>query len=120
MNVSKTAGVAGSWIKLKNPTVVSAASITKTSSEIAKEVLAGKWGNGDERISKLKAAGYDPANVQYEVNQLLGAAKKSVTEIAKEVIAGKWGNGTERISKLKTAGYNPTEVQNEVNRLLKQ
>ena len=38
---------------------------------IAKEVLNGKWGNGDIRKKKLKAAGYDYNAVQNRVNELL-------------------------------------------------
>ena len=30
----------------------------------AKEVLAGKWGNGENRKKKLQAAGYDDGAVQ--------------------------------------------------------
>ncbi len=44
---------------------------TKTVDELAKEVLAGQWGNGDDRIQRLKAAGYDPDEVQKKVNELL-------------------------------------------------
>ena len=94
----------------------------KSVSEIAKEVIAGKWGNGTTRVSKLKAAGYDPTAVQKEVDKLLApsdsTAKKSVAEIAKEVIAGKWGNGAVRTAKLKAAGYNAVEVQKEVDKML--
>lgn len=43
----------------------------KTTTEIAKEVIAGKWGNGNDRKQKLTAAGYDYAAVQAKVNQLL-------------------------------------------------
>lgn len=43
----------------------------KSNTEIAKEVIAGKWGNGSDRVKKLKKAGYDPAAVQKEVNRLL-------------------------------------------------
>ena len=43
----------------------------KSVTEIAKEVIAGKWGNGEDRKKKLKAAGYDPDEVQKKVNQLL-------------------------------------------------
>lgn len=43
----------------------------KPVSEIAAEVLNGKWGNGDERRQRLEAAGYDYAAVQAEVNKLL-------------------------------------------------
>ena len=39
---------------------------------LAKEVINGKWGNGDNRVKKLKAAGYDPTKVQAEVNKLMG------------------------------------------------
>jgi|GEM_PF-3953769 len=39
---------------------------------IAKEVIAGKWGNGDERKEKLTAAGYDYATIQAKVNELMG------------------------------------------------
>ena len=45
----------------------------KTVAEIAKEVIQGKWGNGDERKNHLTAAGYDYQAVQAEVNRLLRA-----------------------------------------------
>lgn len=88
----------------------------KTINELAKEVLAGKWGNGTERKAKLEAAGYDYNAVQAEVNKL---SKKSVTEIAKEVIAGKWGYGLKRKKRLMAAGHDYNAVQKEVNRLMK-
>lgn len=43
----------------------------KTIVEIAKEVIAGKWGNGNTRRKKLTAAGYDYNAVQKKVNELL-------------------------------------------------
>lgn len=43
----------------------------KTVTEIAKEVIQGKWGNGDERKKRLTAAGYDYAVIQSKVNELL-------------------------------------------------
>ena len=39
--------------------------------QVAKEVIAGKWGNGEERRRKLTAAGYDYNAVQRKVNELL-------------------------------------------------
>ena len=90
---------------------------------VAKEVLAGKWGNGDDRKKKLQAAGYDYSAVQAEVNRLSkggsSSNKKSVTEVAKEVLNGKWGNGDARKKKLQAAGYDYNAVQKEVNRLLR-
>lgn len=43
----------------------------KSIEAIAKEVIAGKWGNGDDRKKRLQAAGYDYAAVQKKVNELL-------------------------------------------------
>ena len=44
---------------------------SKTVKEVAQEVLDGKWGNGSIRKANLTAAGYDYAEVQSMVNQLL-------------------------------------------------
>lgn len=43
----------------------------KTITELAKEVIAGKWGNGQDRKNRLTAAGYDYTAVQNKVNELL-------------------------------------------------
>ncbi len=43
----------------------------KSVTEIAKEVIAGAWGNGDDRRRRLTKAGYNAAAVQNEVNRLL-------------------------------------------------
>ena len=99
----------------------SSSSSKKSISTIAKEVIAGEWGNGDTRRKKLEAAGYDYDAVQKEVNKQLnggGSSKKSISTIAKEVIAGKWGNGDTRRKKLEAAGYDYDTVQKEVNKLL--
>ena len=39
---------------------------------VAKEVIDGKWGTGEERKAKLKDAGYDYKEVQRRVNEMLG------------------------------------------------
>lgn len=44
----------------------------KSVQEIAREVVAGKWGNGEERKKKLIAAGFDYSAVQAAVNALMG------------------------------------------------
>lgn len=93
----------------------------KSTTEIAKEVIAGKWGTGSTRKKKLEAAGYNYSTVQAKVNELLSSkksTKKSTTEIAKEVIAGKWGNGADRKKRLTAAGYDYNAVQKKVNQLL--
>lgn len=43
----------------------------KSIDEIAREVILGKWGNGQERKDKLTQAGYDYSTVQKRVNELL-------------------------------------------------
>ena len=43
----------------------------KTVTEIAKEVIQGKWGNGEDRKNRLTKAGYDYQAVQAEVNKLM-------------------------------------------------
>ncbi len=86
--------------------------------KIAKEVIDGKWGNGEDRKNKLTEAGYDYNAVQQKVNQILGH-KKSIDVIAKEVIDGKWGNGEDRKKRLTEAGYDYNAVQNKVNQMMK-
>lgn len=48
-----------------------ASQVVKTNEELAKEVLAGKWGNGAERKNRLTQAGYNYSEVQAIVNQLV-------------------------------------------------
>lgn len=49
---------------------------TKSVEELANEVIAGKWGNGQERKDKLNQAGYDYNAVQNKVNEILNASKQ--------------------------------------------
>lgn len=95
---------------------------TKSIDEVAREVINGQWGNGEDRKNRLINAGYDYNAVQNRVNEILNGGsqpvKKSIDEIAKEVIAGQWGNGDDRKKRLEAAGYNYSEVQNRVNELV--
>jgi flagellum-specific peptidoglycan hydrolase FlgJ len=43
----------------------------KTIDDVAREVIAGKWGNGSLRRKMLRVAGYNPALIQARVNELL-------------------------------------------------
>lgn len=98
--------------------------VKKSVAAVASEVIAGKWGNDPERSRLLKSKGYNPNEVQIEVNRQLSHSKptsprKTVSQIAHEVIDGKWGNGVDRTTRLTKAGYNSDTVQKEVNRLLR-
>lgn len=94
---------------------------SKSVDNIAREVISGKWGNGDGRKRRLTNAGYDYNLVQDRVNSILSnkpVNKKSLEEVAREVILGKWGKGDERKRRLTNAGYNYKEVQKIVNQIL--
>lgn len=52
----------------------SSSSGTKSISQLAQEVIAGKWGNGTARKEALTKAGYDYSAVQAAVNKLMGSS----------------------------------------------
>lgn len=89
--------------------------------EVAKEVIRGEWGNGEDRKARLTQAGYDYSAVQARANEMLRPQpqRKSIDEIAREVIRGKWGNNPERKRRLESAGYDYNSVQKRVNQLMK-
>lgn len=59
------------------------ASNSKSVTEVANEVIAGKWGNGSTRRTNLTNAGYNYSEVQAEVNRILGAKTISVSYYAR-------------------------------------
>lgn len=48
----------------------------KSTTVIAREVIAGMWGSGNARRQKLTAAGFNFREIQDEVNRILSAEKK--------------------------------------------
>lgn len=91
---------------------------SKSIDEIAREVIAGAWGNGDDRKNRITAAGYDYNAVQAKVNEL-SKPKQSIEQVAKDVLAGAWGNGDDRKNRITAAGYDYNAVQAKVNELSK-
>lgn len=96
---------------------------SKSIDTLAREVLAGNWGNGQDRVNRLTSAGYNYNAVQNRVNEILsGSASKptgkSIDTLAREVIRGDWGNGQDRKNRLERAGYDYTAVQRRVNEIL--
>lgn len=124
LDLNKAYISAASWHKLatKAVKIVTIKPVKKSVNTLAKEVLAGKWGNGADRKARLTKAGYDYGKVQAAVNKLVKVAQMSedkiINAVAHEVLAGRWGNGQERIDRLKTAGYDPNKIQHRVNELL--
>lgn len=92
--------------------------IRKTVDELAREVINGLWGNGQERADRLEAEGYSYEAVQARVNELLYAPRKTVDELAVEVIRGDWGAGDMRFRRLTEAGYDYYAVQRRVNEII--
>ena len=105
--------------------------------KVAKEVLDGKYGNGNERRSKLSLAGYDYNAVQNRVNELVAELEKAkaetsepvneepkptpkftTEEMVQKVINGEYGNGDERKQRLEAEGYDYRKIQNAVNQAL--
>lgn len=82
--------------------------------ELAKAVIRGDYGNGNERKQKLGSL-YN--QVQARVNEILGSNSNTanIDELAKAVIRGDYGNGEERKQKLGNL-YN--QVQARVNEML--
>ena len=48
---------------------------SKSIDDLAREVIRGDWGNGQERKNRLTAAGYDYSTVQARVNEMLSGNK---------------------------------------------
>lgn len=99
-------------------------SAKKSVDEVAKEVIRGEWGNGDERYNRLTNAGYKYNEVQAKVNELLNSNKPTpaptpsvdILDLVRKTIRGDFGNGEAR---RKALGSNYDEVQRQVNLNLK-
>ena len=81
----------------------------------AYDVMAGRYGNGEERKARLAAAGFDYWSVQHLVNGL----SKGYDKVARDVIDGRYGNDQYRVRALTAAGYDAAMVQDIVNAMLK-
>lgn len=121
LDLNKAYISATSWNKQAGK-VKTTSTAKKSVNTLAREVLAGRWGNGTDRKARLTKAGYDYVKVQATVNKLVKASQMSedkiINAVAHEVIAGRWGNGQERVDRLKAAGYDPDKIQKRVNELM--
>lgn len=112
-------GIAGGSAPEQGSGASPAPSGGKTVAQLADEVIAGQWGNGDARRAALEAAGYDYAAVQAEVNRRYGVGSGSgasdIDDLARRAIAGEFGNGEQRRAAL---GADYDAVQARVNEML--
>lgn len=105
----------------------SSGTVSGTTAELARRVIAGEFGNGDARRAALGSR-YD--EVQAEVNRILSggasgasgtggsagsSASADIDGLARRVIAGEFGNGDARKRAL---GSNYAAVQARVNEML--
>ena len=83
LDLNKAYISAASWNKLAGKAKIKPTSTTakKSVNTLAKEVLAGKWGNGTDRKNRLTKAGYDYNKVQAAVNKLVKASQMSEDKI---------------------------------------
>ena len=99
----------------------------KSLDEIAKDVIAGKYGNYPERKTRLEAEGYNYSQVQGRVNEILAGNKPTpqpapqpsgddLLTLVKKTIRGDFGTGQARRNAL---GSRYDEVQRQVNLNLK-
>ena len=67
----------------------------KSNEEIANEVIQGKWGNGQDRVKRLTAAGYDYGAIQRIVDQKLKGNTPTI-KVGDKVLLKNWvdANGT--------------------------
>ena len=98
------------WLKYANASAQPTPTPTptpakKTNEQIADEVIAGKWGNGEDRKKKLEQAGYNYNAIQTIVNNKLGGNKTQVVRYSVRrgdtlsSIAAKYGTTWQKIAK---------------------
>ena len=99
-----------------NSTSTQPSTSSKSIDELADEVIAGKWGNGNDRKSRLQNAGYDYNVIQDIVNKKLGSGNSSSSKTytvksgdTLSGIAAKYGTTYQEIAK-KNGITNPNKI----------
>lgn len=85
----------------------------KSVEEIAKEVIDGKWGNGENREKRLKEAGYDYNAVQKKVNELSKSASQKTTKTITYTV--KKGDTLSSIAKKYGTTYKAIAKENNIS-----
>lgn len=110
-SIIKAGGFNGYAKQAAAPKPVTPVQPHKTVDELAREVLAGRWGNGEDRKNRITTAGYDYAAVQAKVNELLGVNQAVYYTVRSgdtlSAIAVKYGTSVSAIQRL-----NPSVIRN--------
>lgn len=95
---------------------------SKSVDEIAREVIDGKWGNGADRKARLEAAGYNYAEVQARVNEILGGSTGTSFSVGDKVKCNagvkKFSNGVTMASWVPSATLYVRQVESNGKILL--
>lgn len=92
-----------------------ASTLKKVTVDVVENTFLGKYGKGDDRVTKLILSGYTPSVVQGKVNSVIDLAKKIISGKANEL--GKNQTRINNIDELLGKGYGKL-VQDEINSLL--
>ena len=86
---------------------------SKSITDLANEVIAGKWGVGQSRVNALNNAGYDADAVQQKVNELLGATSAVYYTVKSgdtlPSIASKYGTSYTKLAQMNNIS-NPNKI----------
>lgn len=95
------------YAAVKEQISVPAPEKAKTVDELAKEVIDGKWGNGDARKKSLTEAGYDYGAIQARVNELVKKTEPVYYTVRSgdtlSTIASKYGTSVSAIQQLNSS-----------------
>lgn len=95
------------YAAVKEQISVPAPEKAKTVDELAKEVIDGKWGNGDARKKSLTEAGYDYGAIQARVNELVKKTEPIYYTVRSgdtlSTIARKYGTSVSAIQQLNSS-----------------
>lgn len=106
--------------RVNEETVTPTSVASKDNERLAREVIAGEWGNNPHRSRRLRDAGFSPTAVEAEVKRISEsgptAVRPSVGILAQQIVAGQWGEGREARRRLIAAGHDYDAIQAELDR----